>query len=101
MKFTLSNLPGEYESIVDQAVKEMTKKTLSLDTLQDYFQLKFEQLTLKKRRNRGHALSAKQVKVNALAVENKDIRRLIVGNLKPINQNNQKIGPFITTRIQK
>ena len=62
MLHILSHLLEKYENIVDQAVKELTKKTLSLDTLQEDLQLKFKRLTLKKGKNKEHALSAKQVK---------------------------------------
>ena len=58
----ISNLPEEYETIVDMAMKQLTLKMLTLDTLQEDLQLKFERLKSKKHNKSENALFTKQFK---------------------------------------
>jgi hypothetical protein len=62
MLHIVSHLPNEYENIIDRAVKDLNDRVLSIDTLQEDLQLKYERLRIKKHEKVEHALYAKQFK---------------------------------------
>ena len=58
----VSHLPSEYDTIVDMAMKQLTLKMLTLDTLQEDLQMKFDCLKIKKNKKNETALMARQFK---------------------------------------
>jgi hypothetical protein len=62
MLHIVGNLPDEYDNIIDRVVKELNSSTLSIDTLQEDLQLKFERMKIRKGDKGEQALFAKQFK---------------------------------------
>jgi flagellar biosynthesis chaperone FliJ len=48
MLHILNNLPEEYETIIDQVTKELSNKTLTLESCQEDLQEKYERMKSKK-----------------------------------------------------
>jgi gag-polypeptide of LTR copia-type len=48
MLHILNNLPKEYETIVDWVTKELSNKTLTLESIQENLQEKYERMKSKK-----------------------------------------------------
>ena len=62
MLHIINNLPDEYEVIIDRVTKELSNKTLTLESLQEDLQEKFERMKTKKSGSQETALYSKQVK---------------------------------------
>lgn len=58
----VSHLPSEYDTIVDMAMKQLTLKMLTLDTLQEDLQLKFDRMKIKQYEKNETALMTRQFK---------------------------------------
>jgi hypothetical protein len=58
----LNNLPEEYETIVDWITKELSNKTLTLESLQEDSQEKFERMKSKKSGKGETAFYSKQIR---------------------------------------
>jgi gag-polypeptide of LTR copia-type len=62
MLHIMGHLLEEYDNIVDRAGKELNNRTLTIDTLQEDLQLKYERMKTKKGYKGEQALFAKQFK---------------------------------------
>ena len=62
MLHIINNLPDDYEVIIDRVTKELSNKTLTLESLQEDLQEMYDQMKIKKGGSKEPAFYTKQVK---------------------------------------
>ena len=91
MLHIINNFPKEYEVIIDQGTKELSNEALTLQSLQEDLQEKYDRMKTKKGGSRETAFYSKQVKTRCHSCGKMSHKRKTAGSWKLTKTKDQKL----------